>query len=92
MKDDELALVVCTPEDAAYLISKDRKFEPAIVTTSLLEVGTLFMIPAEEFLDYLFEGKHEEYEHISLDKLPNRTSLKELLDKIFYKKVGEENV
>ena len=56
MKDDDIALVVCSPEDAEYLTSKDPNIIDSLVITRLLPTGQLIMIPADEFIDYLYDG------------------------------------
>lgn len=52
---DEAVLVVCSPADANYLLSKDKKFLDALIITSVVPEGELTVIPKEEFLDYLYE-------------------------------------
>ena len=58
MRDDEIALVVCSPEDAEYLMSKEPKLADCLVINPLMPIGELIMVPAEEFMDYLYEDGH----------------------------------
>ena len=55
MRDDEKGLIVCSKEDAKYLISNEPDIADSLVITSVLPVGELIVIPEEEFLDYLHE-------------------------------------
>lgn len=58
--DDYIALIVCTPEDADYLIKQDPELGGSLVITPLLDVGTLYVVPRDDFLDWLQEkGKYE---------------------------------
>lgn len=58
--DDYTALIVCTPQDAEYLKSKEPDLESSIVITTVLDVGTLYVVPKDDFIDWLTEkGKYE---------------------------------
>ena len=58
--DDYIALIVCTPEDAIYLTTKDPDLASSLVITETLDVGTLYVVPKDDFLDWLQEkGEYE---------------------------------
>lgn len=57
MRDDEIALVVCSPEDAKMLCEKTPEIEDSLVITSVLDSGEMIMVPKDEFIKYLREER-----------------------------------
>lgn len=55
---DEDVLIVCSPEDAEYLMisSTHPNIKDILVVTRILPVGELVVVPKDEFLEYLKNG------------------------------------
>ena len=56
MRDDEIALVVCSPQDAEFLLEQEPDLSGSLIVTSVLEPGNMYMLPEEEFKEYLIGG------------------------------------
>lgn len=55
MRDDEPALIVCCQELADFLCGKEPGIVDALVITNLVPPGEVYVIPQQEFMDYLEE-------------------------------------
>ena len=58
IKDDTEVLVVCSPEDAEYIIKhdKDKAMLNNLIITSVVPIGEVTVVPKNEFLYYLEHG------------------------------------
>jgi len=55
MRDDEPALIVCCQEVADILCEKEPGIKDVLVITNLVRPSETFVIPQQEFMDYLTE-------------------------------------
>lgn len=55
MRDDEICVVFCHPNDALELIANDKDIEGSIVASLVIPEGEVTVVPKDEFLKWLRE-------------------------------------
>lgn len=53
--DDDDVLMVCHPADAMEFISENKDIHDAIVTTTLVDKGEVYVVKKDDFLNWLKE-------------------------------------
>ena len=57
MRDNEIVLVACNPVDAKMLMENEPEIEDSLIITKVLDPGETIIVPKDEFIKYLREGR-----------------------------------